>query len=122
MEVAHLRYQSVPLPDPGAATMDNTHGAATSNPTEHTVQNPTTKSSNYTQTDKRYNTQTVSGASGATKVTAKGMLVLDLAIYGLQLAGTWSFYDDMNKIKQHLGILQGAVNMVNNAAANGMIP
>ncbi len=48
--------------------------------------------------------------------------VKDLAVYGLQIAGAWSVYDDMNKIKQNLGILQGAVNMVNSAVANGIIP
>jgi len=57
-----------------------------------------------------------------TKVTARGILVLDLAIYSLQLAGGWSVYDDMKKVKQNLGVLQGAVDMVNSAVANGMIP
>ena len=122
LEVANLRFQSVPIPDPGTVSIDNTHGAATGNPTQHTVQNPTTKSSNYTRTDRRYSTCTVSGASSMTKVAARGMLVLDVAIYGLQLAGGWSVYDDMKKVKQHLSVLQDAVDMVNSAVANGMIP
>jgi RHS repeat-associated protein len=120
MEVANLRYQPISTPD--IATMDRSHGAATGNPAEHTVQNPTTKSSNYTQTDKRYNTQTVSGASGMTKGAAKGILVLDIAIGALQVAGGWSIYDDFKKIGQHLDILRGVVDKVNDAAANGMIP
>jgi RHS repeat-associated protein len=120
MEVAHLRYQPISTPD--IATMDNTHGAAIGNPTEHTVQNPTTKSSNYTQTDKRYNTQTVSGASGMTKGAAKGMLVLDILIGAFQVAGGWSIYDDMNKMQANLELLKGSVRMVNSAAASGMIP
>ena len=119
---AYVGNNPVPIPNPGTVSIDNTHGAATGNPTQHTVQNPTTKSSNYTQTDKRYSSRTLSGASSMTKVTARGILVLDLAIYSLQLAGGWSVYDDMKKVKQNLGVLQGAVDMVNSAVANGMIP
>lgn len=50
------------------------------------------------------------------------MLVLDVAMFGFQLAGSLSVYDDVSKIQSNLTLLRSAVRMVNSAAINGLIP
>ena len=53
---------------------------------------------------------------------ARGMLVLDVVVAGLELATSWSVYDDYNKINEQKLLLKNAVSDVNKGLIRGLIP
>ncbi|MDR1679873.1 MAG: hypothetical protein LBR81_08895 [Prevotellaceae bacterium] len=94
----------------------------TNNPTQQKVQNPTTKQSNHTQTDKRYKERTIAGGSKMTAPVAKGMLALDAINTVLQYApGFFAKYEEY-KIEKHHQILDKAINDVNVGISQGLVP
>jgi RHS repeat-associated protein len=105
-------------------SLDNTYGATDPNynPTQHQVQNPKTKQSNYTQTDKRYKQRTVSGASGMSRGAARGALAINAINFAVEQYMTWAWVYDKGKVESHTLIANQVAADMTKALEMGLIP
>ncbi len=96
-------------------SIDNTYGAVdpSYNPTEHKIENPKTKSSNYTLDDKRYPNRNVSSASPSIGKWARGILAIDiLNVLVEQYISIAAFYENriIEKQKKYIDYVLRDIN------------
>ena len=96
-------------------SIDNTYGAVdpSYNPTDHKIENPKTKSSNYTLDDKRYANRNVSSASPSTGKWARGILAIDiLNVLVEQYISITAFYENriIEKQKKYIDYVLRDIN------------
>ena len=130
LEVAKVSFVPLASPKEGLATMDKSYyGAADIHNPINRIETKAEISKSTGLPNKSVKTRSINTGDGSfmggrvnSISAAKGMLVLDVAIFGFQLAGSLSVYDDMSKIQSNMTLLRSAVDMVNKAAANNLIP
>lgn len=110
----------------GPASLDNTYGGVNPsyNPTQHRVQNPTTKQSNYTQESRQFKQRTVAGGKSNMARGAAGLVLAVNAInWSLETYGNFKVAEDRGLVSEHLSILTKQVTQnINDALDLGMIP
>ena len=122
--LAPLSFKQTNIP---IAHMDNTYGATDPSvlPTNHYINNPRTKKSNYTVTDNRYKQRVLSGATPVTAKGASAILVVDVlntAFVGWLGLSAYVENNIINKQKKYINYVVEDMNKALSDKNNQYIP
>jgi len=118
---------TIEIPQPvsnNMATMDNTYGATdpNHNPTNIITEAVKTKSSNYTQSDRRVSPRAVSSGGAGARGTAAFMLAIDAFYVAYDIFTAYWIVSDLNGIDKDKELLGKAFEALKFGRRNGLIP